>query len=54
MSHTKYIEDITECEKKSRDYGDQPILVAGEKDEKDKYPDEKVKVGNQSKDYYKE
>lgn len=53
MSHTKYIEDITECEKKSRDYGDQPILEAGEKDKKYKCPDENKKVGNQSKEYYK-
>jgi hypothetical protein len=54
MIKEQYIEHITEAEKNARDYGDQQILVAGDKDEVKKCSDDKEKVGNQSKEYYKE
>lgn len=47
-----YVSDQTEAEKNSRDYGDTEILVAGEKDVKPKV--EQEKIGNQSKEYYKD
>lgn len=34
MKKGKYIEHITEAEKKARSYGDQQILIAGDKDKK--------------------
>ena len=48
----EYIEHVTEAEPKARNYGDAQVLVAGEKDKTKEYPDQKEKVGNQSKEYY--
>ena len=49
----EYIEDVVEAEKDARNYGDKEVLVAGEgKDKKEEVKPEKV--GNQSKEYYKQ
>lgn len=49
----EYIEDVVEAEKDARNYGDKEVLVAGEgKDKKEELKNEKV--GNQSKEYYKQ
>lgn len=47
---TGYIEDIASKE----GWGDTETLQAGEEDKPKSYPDEKDKVGNQSKEYYKD
>jgi len=53
MKDNKYISDITQAEKNSQEYGDSPVLIAGEKDKDccEKCEEEK-KIGNQSKEYY--
>lgn len=48
----EYIKHITEDQDDSRKNGDVQILEAGDKDKECKLPEEKV--GNQSKEYYKQ
>jgi len=50
--NNKYISDITEEEKNSREYGDAQVLIAGDEDKNTKVVDKKI--GNQSKEYYQQ